>query len=121
VAVSKARVTAVTTVTGSSHIPPLRVAQIFFSADRTLLRNSARGDTSESGYNGYGGYGQVRASSRAHARVGKVPISISFFGTPNCPHASRHPPQRALGREKVQGGYFALFKPYYVVFGVLKV
>jgi hypothetical protein len=52
--VSEACVTAVTTVTGLSHIPPLRVAQIVWEACSTLLLcNSAEEDASKSGYRGY--------------------------------------------------------------------
>jgi hypothetical protein len=71
--VSRERVTAVTTVTSFSRVPSPRVAQIVRSVPGTLLRNSARGDVSESGYSGYG---QEWMPSRAcaHARVRGMPV-----------------------------------------------
>jgi hypothetical protein len=63
--VSEACVTAVTTVTGLSHIPPLRVAQIVWEACSTLLLcNSAEEDASKSGYSGYRGYREILETAR---------------------------------------------------------
>ena len=54
--VSNECVTTVTTVTGKPDIPPLRVTQRVGAVSLTLLRNTARGGVSKSGYSGYSGY-----------------------------------------------------------------
>ena len=60
---SKACVTTVTTVTRKRQIPPLGVARMVCTGARPLSRNSARGDTSESGYSGYSGYEELDKES----------------------------------------------------------